>query len=221
MCQVPTQEQICVGIKDSTQCSTMGCTLNPSECIRLDTQVGCCRWDCAGDCANVATNQCVPRTGPTDLCQMPTQTPCQSCSPSQIEEGCFFLPSSSGGAGIGTQEQACVGIKDQTQCSTLGCSLNPQECIALDTQVGCCKWDCAGDCANVATNKCLPRTSPSDLCQTPGKCLPCALCPEGQERRGCTGNYAGDCVDCEAGTFALASDAYCRPCPEVRKCVLS
>ena len=152
MCQVPTQEQACVGIKDSTQCSTMGCTLAPEECIRLDTQVGCCRWDCAGDCANVATNKCVPRTGPTDLCQMPTQAPCQSCSPSQIEEGCFFLPASAGGA---------------------------------------------------------------------AQCMPCALCPAGQERHGCTGDYAGDCVDCQAGTFALASDAYCRPCPQVRKCVRS
>ena len=67
------------------------------------------RWECNGDCANEATNKCVPRTGPIDLCQVPTQ------------------------------EEACVGIKNSTQCSTLGCPLNPQECIALDTQVGCCR----------------------------------------------------------------------------------
>jgi hypothetical protein len=38
-----------------------------------------------------------------------------------------------------TQEQACVGIKNSTQCSTLGCPLDPQECIALDNSVGCCR----------------------------------------------------------------------------------
>ena len=38
-----------------------------------------------------------------------------------------------------TQEQACVGIKNSTQCSTLGCPLDPQECIALDSSVGCCR----------------------------------------------------------------------------------
>jgi hypothetical protein len=66
-------------------------------------------WDCGGDCANEATNKCVPRTGPTDMCQMPTQ------------------------------EEACVGIKDQTQCSTLGCPLGGPECIRLDDKVGCCR----------------------------------------------------------------------------------
>jgi hypothetical protein len=38
-----------------------------------------------------------------------------------------------------TQQQACSGIKDSTHCSTLGCPLDPRECIAVDDKVGCCK----------------------------------------------------------------------------------
>ena len=67
------------------------------------------RYDCQGDCADETTNRCVPRTGATDMCTVPTQL------------------------------DTCTGIKDQTQCSTLGCPLDPEECIALDTQIGCCR----------------------------------------------------------------------------------
>ena len=63
LCQMPTQEEACMGIKDQTQCSTLGCTLRATECMARDTEFGCCKWDCNGDCANEATNKCVPRTG--------------------------------------------------------------------------------------------------------------------------------------------------------------
>jgi hypothetical protein len=55
-----------------------------------------------------------------------------------------------------TQEQACRGISDPTFCSTLGCTLTAQECISLDTRIGCCRWD----------NGCFPRTNPMEMCNT-------------------------------------------------------
>ena len=58
-----------------------------------------------------------------------------------------------------TQEQACRGISDSALCTSLGCTLSPQECVALDTRIGCCRWD----------NGCFPRTNPTELCNDDNK----------------------------------------------------